>query len=125
VIAPPPAGADAALYFISGGKVTEAPGLPETVPALTLRDLWDGYEGSLPPGAKDSLPTEAVHFRHFFRLLGATRSVLSLTTDGMQAYVNPRQKERGLRAKTVAPDTVKTEIGTLSFVWDALARRHR
>lgn len=121
VIAPPPHGADIALYLVSGGKNSAAPARPEPGPALTLHALWDDYRGSLPPGSKDSLPTEAIHFRHFFRLLGETRSVLSMTTDDLQDYVNTRQKERGLRGKTVAPATVKTEIGTLSYVWDKYA----
>lgn len=124
VIPLPPVGADVALYILSGGKIDKKPTSTRSAPAPpppTLHSLWDDYRESLPLGSKDSLPTEAVHFRHFFRLLDAGSPFFALTTDDLQKYINARQKEPGLRGKTVAPATVKTEIATLSYVWDNYA----
>jgi integrase len=125
VLPPPPMPADVPLYLISGGKIEQRAVASQPAPPpplrLTLRSLWDEYRESLPPGSKDSLPTEAVHFRHFFRLLEAVSSVPALTTDDLQGYINARRKEPGLKGKTVAPATVRTEIATLSYVWDNYA----
>jgi len=118
----PPAGVDLALFIISGGKIDREPLPLAPAPApLTLRGLWERYRDSFPPGSKDSLPTEATHFRHLSRLLKEESLVLSLTTDDLQGYINARQKEPGIRGRTVAPATVKTEISTLSHVWDRFA----
>jgi hypothetical protein len=109
------------MYLVSGGKIEKQPAAPTPPLPVTLHSLWEDYRNSLPPGSKDSLPTEAVHFRHFFRVLGTELPLLALTTDNLQKYINTRQKEPGLRGKTVAPATVRTEIATLSYVWDNFA----
>ncbi|OAI46536.1 hypothetical protein AYO44_11135 [Planctomycetaceae bacterium SCGC AG-212-F19] len=122
VLAPPPAGADVALFIMSGGQIEQRFVLPEQPPAPeTLGSPWTAYKASFPEGAKESLTTEGTHFRHFFRLLGKATAVQSLTTDSLQKYVNDRLKEPGRRGKTVAPDTVECEMETLAHVWNKFA----
>ncbi len=123
LLPPPPPEADVAQYIISGGKLDKSLIVPPpTPPSETLLTLWEQYRDSFPEGGKDSLPTEHVHFRHFFRLIGEDTAILSLTTDCLQKYVNARLKESGRRGRKVAPDTVEGEIETLTHVWNTFAR---
>jgi integrase len=119
----PPAEADLALYILSGGKIEKkAVLLPPPPPPESLRTLWDAYRASFPEGAKDSLPTEKVHFGHFFRLLGEDTAVKLLTTDDLQGYINARLREPGRYGRAVAPDTVEGELETLAHIWNTFAR---
>lgn len=106
MLAPPPVGADVAHYIVSGGKIENRIILPAPRPD-TLRTLWEQYRDNFPQGAKDSLPTEKVHFGHFCRLIGDSTNVRALTTECLQRYINVRLKEPGRNKRSVAPDTVK------------------
>jgi integrase len=121
-----PPGADPATFILSGGKVAERPLLisepshEETKPS-TIKQVFDIYAETLTPGSKEAntLCTEAVHRRHFLRVLGEGVAFESLEVDVVQKYVDARAKEG------VGRQTIRKELSTLRVVWGwAYKRKH-
>ena len=119
-----PPDADPVAFLISGGKLCGRPQLaPETStePARpsTLKHILDTYATTLTPGSKEtnSLGTEAVHRRHFVRVLGEDRAFDTLGVNAIQEYVDSRAKEGVVRA------TIRKELSTLRFITDWAFKR--
>jgi integrase len=83
--------------------------------------IFDTYTETLTPGSKEAntVETEAVHGRHFKRVLGLKREFDSLSIEILQRYVDKRAGEGVARA------TISKEMSTLRVVWGwALKRGH-
>ena len=121
-----PPDADAKTFILTGGKVHGRPQLAPTPTenepeSATIGGVFDTYAETLTPGSKElnSIDTEAVHGRHFKRLLGAGRRFDTLSIDLLQKYVDKRAREGVVR------ETIHKELGTLRIVWAwAAKRRH-
>ena len=120
-----PEDADVLTFIISGGKVATKPKpvvsnpfQTETAPA-TIGAIFEIYSATLTPGSKESnsIETEAVHARHFKRVLGTDLPFASLGVDTLQRYADKRAKEGVVR------DTIKKELATLRVVWTWSAKR--
>jgi integrase len=131
-IPPPPEGADAGLYVLSDGKLTDKPKPPApkqsglAQPAVTgpvsLRELWDAYRADLPTNAKEqsSQDTEALHVKHLLTILKGDTPFAGLKVDDLQRYITRRGKQKGFRGN-VKPRTIKKEIATLKMLWNTYA----
>jgi integrase len=87
----------------------------------TISSVFETYTKTLTPGSKEanSLDTEAVHERHFNRLLGKDRKFDSLSFSVLQRYVDKRAGEEVVR------ETIRKELTTLRVVWGwAFKRKH-
>jgi integrase len=120
-----PADADPADFLLSGGKVVTKPRPVETQEAATevrtLGQVFATYAEMLTPGSKESnsLCTEAIHRRHFVRLIGEGAIFETLGIDKIQKYVDTRAKEGVVR------ETIRKELSTLRVIWGwAQKRRH-
>src|SRR5262245_22623419 len=119
-----PDDADPGAFLISGGKVVGKPKLAsqeaENAP-ITLGRVFDTYTATLTPGSKEpnTLETEAIHARHFKRVLGEDLAFEGIGVETLQTYVNARSKEE------VSPDTIRKELATLRAIWGwAYKRKH-
>ena len=121
-----PDGADVPAFIMSGGKVATKP-KPVSNPfhagpkSSTIAGVFDTYAETLTPGSKEanSIATEAVHGRHFKRVLGADRQFDDLAVDMLQRYVDKRAAEGVVR------ETIRKELTTLRVLWGwAHKRKH-
>lgn len=105
-----PDGADIAQFVVSDGTSTVKPVVPAV---LTISDLFQHYDQSLPKGAmeENSLATHRIHRKHLTRILGAKKAAEGIATADLQGYVNTRSKEGVVR------DTIKKEISTFGSIW--------
>lgn len=113
-----PPGVEAKAFILSGGKVQKRPELiagssqarPEDA---TIGGILDTYAETLTPGSKEknTIYLEALHGRHFKRILGAGRRFDALAVDVLQGYANKRAGE------CVVRDTIHKELTTLRVVW--------
>ena len=118
--------ADPAEFLLSGGKVVSIPKCDDVASRkasrpLRLREVFDIYSENLTPGSKEqnSLGTEAVHRRHFIRLMAETLDLESLGIDRIQKYVDTRAREG------VGRETIRKELSTLRVIWGwAYKRKH-
>jgi integrase len=118
--------ADPATFIISGGKVAGRPrpiseSFQDNSKPPTLKQIFDTYAETLTPGSKEenSLSTEAVHRRHFRRILGEAIVFEMLGVETVQNYVDVRAKEG------VGRETIRKELSTLRVVWSwAHKRKH-
>src|SRR6266704_3490088 len=110
-----PPGADPAAFILSDGKKTGKTVCPKT---LTLANLLDLYERSLPAGTKErnTIATEKLHCKHMLRILGRGVAVQCLTTLDLQRYCDQRAQEKGRRGK-IRPQTIKKELDTIRVIW--------
>jgi hypothetical protein len=121
-----PPDADPKTFILTGGKVERlarpvADPLHEATPVPSIGSGFDIYESTLTPGSKEanSIATEAIHARHFKRVLGTDRAFDSLAVDILQGYVDKRAGEGVVR------DTIRKELSTLRVVWGwAFKRKH-
>ena len=98
-----PEGVDLFAFILSGGKLQATPQPFKRQPdQITLKTAWERYRDSFPPGSKESLRTESIHARHFFKVLKAKTPLESITFEEMQRYANARGKEKGLRISNEA-----------------------
>jgi len=90
----------------------------ESKPA-TIGAVFETYAETFTPGSKEanSIETEAIHGRHFKRVLGATRKFETLSVDVLQKYVDKRAIEGVVR------DTIRKELATLRVVWGWASKR--
>lgn len=113
-----PGDADPGAYLISGGKLTGKPKIghaeadAENV-SFTFGRVFDTYTATLTPGSKEpnTLETEAIHARHFKRVLGENLPFEGMGIETLQTYVNTRSKEG------VSRDTTRKELATLRATW--------
>jgi hypothetical protein len=113
-----PPDAEPGVFIVSAGQLTGKPvakpadstTLHHVVP--TVESLFDLYQSTLTPQSKgpNSLLTERIHLSHLRRVLGDDKAFDSLTTAGVQDYVDRRAKE-GIHATTI-----KKELATLRMV---------
>lgn len=87
---------------------------------LTLQDIWEGYEQSVPLGSRPSLLTEKIHYRHFIRVL-KNKNIKAITFGDLQEYINKRLAEKGNRGRTISARTVRKEIATFTTIWNNYA----
>jgi integrase len=121
-----PPDADPASFILSGGKVATRPqvvsnSFQEPPPPSTLRHVLDTYAATLTPGSKESnsIETEAVHRRHFLRILGEHSVFDALEVGVLQGYVDTRAREG------VGRETIRKELATLRVIWGwAHKRKH-
>ena len=113
-----PPDADPAVFIVSGGKVAERPNLVsdtfhDAEKSPSLKQVFDTYAATLTPGSKEpnSLGTEAVHRRHFVRVLGEEVVFDALGVDRLQTYVDQRAREG------VSRETIRKELSTLRVIW--------
>jgi integrase len=102
-------------------RVSNSFQLPQPPASLTLKRVFDTYAETLTPGSKEanSLETEAIHARHFARVLGEGPAFDSLGVETIQGYVDMRAKEG------VGRETIRKELSTLRVVWGwAFKRGH-
>ncbi len=97
------------LFIMSGGRIVGEFDVPLE---STLGDAIDRYFRDMPDGAKEesSLCTERIHAKHLRKILGRSAPLESIGVDQLQSYVNRR-------AKSVAPYTIRKEVGTYHQVW--------
>jgi integrase len=115
------------LFILSAGKVAtkpesvSQPGRSETEKHATIASIFETYSLTLTVGSKEanSIDTEAVHGRHFVRVIGADRRFDTLGVDVIQKYVDDRAKEGVVR------ETIRKELTTLRVLWGwAFQRKH-
>jgi integrase len=110
-------------FLVSGGRevrrVVPEVGEPAPPPPLTVAGLFDRHARELTPGTKEAstLGTEAVHARHFARLLGPGTPLESVDLAAIQGYSDRRA------AEGVARVTIGKELGTLLSLWGWASRR--
>ncbi len=112
-----PDDADVAAFLISDGKLKNRVVVAKQ---LTIRELFSRYQSELPSAAmeQNSRSTVKVHLRHIERLLGRSLPLHEVTSQTLQAYVQSRSVERGLRGSTVSPTTIRKEMTTFKSVWN-------
>src|SRR5262249_36771502 len=90
-----PPGADLGIFLLSEGKLN---GTPVIEKPMTLGELFSLYQEKLPQGAKEKNTryTETIHLAHLRRLLGAKTTLMSVTTEALQRYVEARSAETGM-----------------------------
>ncbi len=112
-----PDDADVAAFLISDGKLKNRIIVSKS---LTIRELFIRYQSELPSAAmeQNSRSTVKVHLRHIERLLGRSLPLHEVTSQTLQAYVQGRSVERGLRGSTVSPTTIRKEMTTFKSVWN-------
>lgn len=121
-----PSDADPVTFLVSGGKVAnlaravpDSAQEPESPPGL--KRVFDIYATTLTLGSKEanSIDTEAIHQRHFTRLLGEDAVFSTLGVDVVQGYVDQRA------AEGVGRETIRKELSTLRVIWGwAFKRGH-
>ena len=121
-----PEGADVGAYLISGGAVAAKPKPPrvsemcqEAGKPPTIGSIFDTYTTLLTPGSKEanSIDTEAIHARHFKRVLGEGLRFDSLSVEVLQRYADKRAGDGVVR------ETIRKELATLRVVWGWAAKR--
>lgn len=108
---------EAALFIISGGKITRRPTVEP--PAKTLKEVTDAYFAELPEDVKaaSSLYTEKIHVGHLLRILKKSTRVPQIGISELQAYVTKRSCENGQKGKKVQPETMRKELMTFGQIW--------
>jgi integrase len=119
-----PSGLDPVTFIVSGGKLqpTKVEAVLPPAPAkkpMTLQEAGEQYLASFPDSSKESetLKTEQTHLKHLTRILGGGRPLKEMKRADLQAYVNRRSREKGLRG-TVQRKTIKMELDTFRQIWD-------
>ena len=104
------------LASANGAKHDELP----TQPTLTFKRLTEQYLETLTIGAVEpsSLCTIRVHLRHLEETLGATFAVTTLGQANLQAHINRRTKDKGIRKRPLKPATMQKEIATFRAMWN-------
>jgi len=111
-----PDDADIPTFLLTDGKLSHR-SQPEST--LNIANLFSRYEASIPVDAleQSSLKTAKIHMRHFERLLGGKKTLRSIATADLQAYVTTRSGEPGHRG-TISAATIRKEIATLGSLWN-------
>lgn len=111
------AGADmpTALLTLTSGVLKQKPKLEK---APLLGELLDLYMKSIPELAIETSTWKMLHthMAHLKRLLGVLTRPSSFSLEHLQAYVNSRSQDKGLRGKPLSPTTIKKELAMLTTV---------
>ncbi|MFN3194021.1 MAG: tyrosine-type recombinase/integrase [Aureliella sp.] len=110
-------GADIPTVMLTSGAFSQRVQVDKTP---LLGELLDRYIASIPQAAieKSTWRMLHIHVRHLKRHLGVRMQPGKMSLNHLQAYVNARGNEPGLRGKTVGPTTIKKELSTLNAVWN-------
>ncbi|MEX1223999.1 MAG: site-specific integrase [Pirellulales bacterium] len=113
-----PTDADIAAFLLSDGQINGRPQPRSTI--RTLKNLCDAFKYAIPDGSLEAntLVYLDIHIRHLKRHMGANASIRDLQLDDLQAYVDARAKEPGIRGKKLSPTTIRKEIATLRLIWN-------
>jgi len=108
---------DIASVLLSSGRINKRPtaARTETIESLLDQHLANIPEGSIEASTRTML---AIHVRHLKRLLGKRTPTTKIDLSDLQAYVNKRSKEPGLRGRTVGSVTIRKELTTLQAAWN-------
>jgi integrase len=111
-----PTDADIPTFLLSDGTLSKQPVLDR---GITIGELFERYRSLIPHDAleQSSLKTARIHMQHVSRILGATKSLRSVSSADLQVYVTARSKEQGHRG-TVSAATIRKEIATFSALWN-------
>lgn len=104
-------------FLLSDGRLASK---PKVTKSLSLTELFDRYYASLPNGAleNNTLKNIKIHQRHLERRLGKRFSVVKITRDILQNYINRRSQDPGRRRRKVSTVTIKKALSTLRCVWN-------
>lgn len=110
-----PEDVDIPVYLLSDGKLDEKPKQSRTV---KLGNVFDEYLDAVPADSLEatSEKTMRIHVRHLQRILGASRTLRSLTQSDLQKYVTQRSREPG-RTGFISAATIRKEVATLGSLW--------
>lgn len=113
----PPPGCDVAAFFLSDGRLTSQPTLPEL---RTLEELIDNYLTEIPETALEPTTREGmeIHRGHLERVLGKRFLIHGLEASHLQTYITKRSKDKGLKGRALSGATIKKEIVTLRTIWN-------
>ena len=112
-----PKKADPIDFILSGGqKKKKKQKKPKVV---GLAKFFSLYQASLPAGHKEesTLEGEAIHIKHFKRILGQNKAVKAINEAELQRYANKRLNEEH-HGKRIQPDTVRKELVTFRMLWN-------
>ena len=111
-----PTDADVPTFLLSDGTLSRQPVIDR---GITIGELFERYRSLIPLDAleQSSLKTARIHMQHASRILGATKSLRSVSSADLQIYVTARSKEQGHRG-TVSAATIRKEIATFSALWN-------
>ena len=112
-----PEDADLFKFLMSDGKIDG--NKKTTTPKLKLGELFDTYHASLPPNAlaNETLRLTKIHMNHIVRVIGPSKKVPLVERDDLQAYINKRAREDGLRKRPVSAGTIQKELSTFRTLW--------
>ena len=107
---------DVVTALMSSGNIRQK---QKTIKSLRLGKLLDEYLASIPENSIEQTTRGMLntHIRHLKRLIGVRASVKSVNLTKLQAYVNDRSQEPGIRGRTVSPVTTRKEVTTLYAAW--------
>jgi integrase len=113
-----PEDADVARFLLSDGKLKAAHS--KRPPLQSLADFSEAFLRSIPDGALEhnTLDGMRIHVRHLKRLIGRSFPFREISLADLQAYLDRRSKEPGLRAGRLSPATIRKEITTLRCIWN-------
>ena len=108
---------DVVAVLLSSGRISRRPQASrvETIESLLDQHLANIPEGSIEANTRSML---MIHARHLKRLLGKRTQTAKLELSDLQAYVNKRSQEPGLRGRTVGAVTIRKELTTLQVAWN-------
>lgn len=109
-------GADIPTVLLSSGAFSKKAKLDKTP---LFGELIERYVASIPTDSIENSTWRMlnIHVRHLKRLVGIRTRPASFSLHHLQAYVNARSAEPGLRGKTVSPVTIRKELATLNSAW--------
>ncbi|MCA9159220.1 MAG: site-specific integrase [Planctomycetales bacterium] len=109
-------GADIPTVLLSSGASQQRPSV-KRVPLLG--ELLDLYLGSIPDESLElgTVKMLGIHIRHLKRHLGVRTRPNSIDHEILQAFVNKRALEKGIRGRNVGAVTIKKELTTLRAAW--------
>lgn len=106
-----PAGVDPIDFIVSGGVLTQCPGVPGQ--AKSLGEVREAYrESKEGVGEKASLNTEMTHCKRLEEYLGEGTLFSTINTEKLGKYVKWRRTKNGLHGKKVQDVTIRKELAT-------------
>jgi integrase len=113
-----PEDADIAAFLLSDGQLN---GKTHRLPKLrSLKQFRNAFFDSIPAGSleESTLAGMRIHLDHLRRVLGASFSLLAVSLEDLQRYVDSWAADTGIRGKPLSPATIKKELTTLRSLWN-------
>ncbi|TWU44909.1 site-specific tyrosine recombinase XerC [Novipirellula aureliae] len=109
-------GADVAAVLLSSGAISKQ---PKASARILFGDMLDRYIASIPETSIEQTTRGMLgtHVKHLKRLFGIRFKPSEITLEKLQAYVNNRAAEKGIRGRTVSAVTIGKELTTLKTAW--------